>query len=154
VAKTRVVLTCGACRQQVSRWVGRCPGCGAWGTIEEAAAADGNARRLVSAPLVGGERDGADRRVRTGFDDVDRVLGGGLVPASVSLLAGEPGIGKSTLLLHLVSHLASQGLDCLLVSGEESHEQVAARARRLGIPGDAVRFAAGRELEQRGSGLL
>jgi predicted ATP-dependent serine protease len=86
VAKTRVVLTCGACRQQVSRWVGRCPGCGAWGTIEEAAAADGNARRLVSAPLVGGERDGADRRVRTGFDDVDRVLGGGLVPASVSLL--------------------------------------------------------------------
>jgi DNA repair protein RadA/Sms len=145
---TRVLLTCGACRQQVSRWVGRCPGCGAWGTIEEAAAADGNARRLVSAPLVGGERDGADRRVRTGFDDVDRVLGGGLVPASVSLLAGEPGIGKSTLLLHLVSHLASQGLDCLLVSGEESHEQVAARARRLGIPGDAVRFAAGRELEQ------
>ena len=70
------------------------------------------------------------------------------MPASVSLLAGAPGIGKSTLLLHLVAHLASLGHDCLLVSGEESHAQVAARARRLGIPGDAVRFAPGRDLEQ------
>jgi DNA repair protein RadA/Sms len=89
-----------------------------------------------------------ERRVRTGFPDVDRVLGGGLVPASVCLLAGAPGIGKSTLLLHLVAHLASMGHDCLLVSGEESHAQVSARARRLGIPGDAVRFAPGRDLEQ------
>ena len=76
------------------------------------------------------------------------MLGGGLVPASVALLAGEPGIGKSTLLLHVVAHLASQGYDCLLVSGEESHAQVAARAKRLGIPGEAIRFAPGRDLEQ------
>jgi DNA repair protein RadA/Sms len=74
------------------------------------------------------------------------VLGGGLVPATVALLAGEPGIGKSTLLLQLVANLSAVGLPCLLASGEESRDQVALRARRLGIPGDRVAFASGREL--------
>jgi DNA repair protein RadA/Sms len=150
MAKTRVVLNCRECRQQVSQWVGRCPGCGAWGTIEEAANAHTGARArdgLAVSPLIGSMDRGDDPRVLTGFHEVDRVLGGGIVPASVTLLAGEPGIGKSTLLLHLVARLASQGNDCLLVSGEESHAQVASRARRLGIPGDAVRFAPGRDLE-------
>ena len=155
MAKMRVVFTCRDCRQQVSQWAGRCPGCSAWGTIEEGARASSGSRSgsgpgfaLVPAPLVGGDDVTGDNRVLTGFPGVDRVLGGGVVPASVALLAGEPGIGKSTLLLHLVAHLASQGNDCLLVSGEESHAQVAARARRLGIPGDAIRFAPGRDLEQ------
>jgi DNA repair protein RadA/Sms len=85
-------------------------------------------------------------RVPTGFEGVDRVLGGGVVPGSVGLLAGEPGIGKSTLLLQLVANLCGAGHRCLLVSGEESHAQVAARARRLGIAGDAIRFAPGRDL--------
>jgi DNA repair protein RadA/Sms len=150
MAKARVVLTCRECRQQVSQWVGRCPGCGAWGTVEETAPRPSSGRSgatVAPAPLVGAD-DGADLRVPTGFDGVDRVLGGGMVPGSVSLLAGEPGIGKSTLLLHVVAHLASRGRDCLLVSGEESHAQVAARARRLGIPGDAISFAPGRDLEQ------
>ena len=150
MAKMRVVLTCRDCRQQVAQWVGRCPGCGAWGSIEEnvrAPASSGSGRALVAAPLVADDT-AEELRVSTGFPGVDRVLGGGLVPASVVLLAGEPGIGKSTLLLHLVAHLASQGNECLLVSGEESHAQVAARARRLGIPGGAVRFAPGRDLEQ------
>lgn len=149
MAKTRVMLTCSDCRQQVSQWVGRCPGCGAWGTIEETGLTTGTDRSaIVTSPLIGAGDQGDDRRVPTGFPDVDRVLGGGIVPASVTLLAGEPGIGKSTLLLHLVAHLASSGHECLLVSGEESHAQVASRARRLGIPGDAVRFAPGRDLEQ------
>jgi DNA repair protein RadA/Sms len=87
-----------------------------------------------------------EARVTTGIPGLDRVLGGGLVPASVTLLAGEPGIGKSTLLLHLVANLSSSGRSCLLVSGEESHAQVAARARRLGVAGDAVAFAPGRDL--------
>lgn len=150
MAKTRVVLTCRDCRQQVSQWVGRCPGCGAWGTIEEAANTHTGARTrdaLAVSPLIGATDHRDEPRVLTGFPDVDRVLGGGIVPASVTLLAGEPGIGKSTLLLHLVAHLASQGNECLLVSGEESLAQVASRARRLGIPGDAVRFAPGRDLE-------
>lgn len=102
---------------------------------------------LTTTPLVVDPAD-LDDRISTGFEGVDRVLGGGLVPGSVALLAGQPGIGKSTLLLHIVAHLASRGRACLLVSGEESHAQVAARARRLGIPGDAVSFAPGRELEQ------
>jgi DNA repair protein RadA/Sms len=85
-------------------------------------------------------------RASTGIPGIDRVLGGGLVPATVALLAGEPGIGKSTLLLQLVANLSAAGLPCLLASGEESRDQVALRARRLGIPGDRVAFASGREL--------
>ena len=76
------------------------------------------------------------------------MLGGGLVRASVTLLAGEPGIGKSTLLLQLVARLSQAGLPCLVVSGEESRAQVAARARRLGLAGDAITFAPGRDLEE------
>jgi DNA repair protein RadA/Sms len=85
-------------------------------------------------------------RVLTGLAGLDRVLGGGLVPASVTLLAGEPGIGKSTLVLHLLAALSRAGRSCLLVSGEESHGQVAARARRLGVASEAVAFAPGRDL--------
>jgi len=84
--------------------------------------------------------------VPTGFAEIDRVLGGGLVPASVILLAGEPGIGKSTLLLQVIGRLSDAGLPCLLASGEESRGQVAARAERLGVPGDALTFMSGREL--------
>ena len=87
-----------------------------------------------------------ERRVSAGFTGIDRVLGGGLVPGGVTLLAGEPGIGKSTLLLQLVANLTAGGLPCLLASGEESRRQVAARARRLGVEGAAVAFTPGREL--------
>jgi DNA repair protein RadA/Sms len=141
VARSRTVLACSDCRHQVSQWVGRCPGCGAWGTIQTS---------IGMGPATGmatlGEVSGLEARVSTGMDGLDRVLGGGLVPASVVLLAGEPGIGKSTLLLQLLANLSGAGRSCLLVSGEESHAQVAARARRLGVPGDAITFAPGRDL--------
>jgi DNA repair protein RadA/Sms len=91
-----------------------------------------------------------ERRISTGFPSVDRVLGGGLVPGSAVLLAGAPGIGKSTLLLQLASRLSGAGHPCLLASGEEARAQVAARARRLGIDGDGLRFVPGRDL----SGVL
>jgi DNA repair protein RadA/Sms len=149
MAKTRTILACTSCRQQVSQWVGRCPGCGAWGSIEEAVGAlstSGVVSPRVS--LVGAEVPADEGRVSTGFSGIDRVLGGGLVPASVALLAGEPGIGKSTLLLHLLGHLSGAGRPTLLVSGEESHAQVAARARRLGIEDHELEFAPGRDLEQ------
>jgi DNA repair protein RadA/Sms len=87
-----------------------------------------------------------DMRIASGFPGVDRVLGGGLVPASVVLLAGEPGIGKSTLLVQLLANLSASGNTCLLASGEESRGQVAARAQRLGLSGSAVSFVSGREL--------
>lgn len=148
MAKVRTILACSGCRQQVSQWLGRCPGCGSWGTIEELRGANGSSARsgtsLLLASLAAAPAD--EQRVSTGFADIDRVLGGGIVPASVALLAGEPGIGKSTLLLHILAHLSGAGRRCVLVSGEESHAQVAARARRLGVPGDAISFAPGRDL--------
>ncbi len=143
MGKVRTLLACSSCGQQLAQWAGRCPGCGAWGTIEERAG--GTAPSAVALQTL--EHDGAvERRVPTGFPGIDRVLGGGLVPASVALLAGEPGIGKSTLLLQLVANLSAAGLSCLLASGEESRAQVAARARRLGVAGNAVSFVSGREL--------
>lgn len=150
MARSGIVLACSACEQRLSQWVGRCPACGAWGTVEETRVARpvaGGARGNVVAPLLTlVPAPDEQPRVATGFEGVDRVLGDGIVPASVVLLAGEPGIGKSTLLLHVLSHLADGGHACLLVSGEESHAQVAARARRLGLAGGAVSFAPGRDL--------
>jgi DNA repair protein RadA/Sms len=134
-------LTCQACGHPVSQWVGRCPWCDAWGTVAEQAIGS-----PVSEPVpltVTGE---SEARLPTGLDGVDRVLGGGLVAGSVVLIAGEPGIGKSTLLLHVVANLAAEGHDCLLASGEESGAQVAARARRLGLPATAGGFVPGRDL--------
>jgi DNA repair protein RadA/Sms len=90
VGKVRTVLSCRGCGQQLARWAGRCPGCGAWGTIEE-----GGVRSPSSGPLETLAHEDADeRRVSTGLPGIDRVLGGGLVPSTVALLAGEPGIGK------------------------------------------------------------
>jgi DNA repair protein RadA/Sms len=96
---------------------------------------------------LGDAGDGA-ARVSIGIEGVDRVLGGGVVPGSVTLVAGEPGIGKSTLLLHVVSRLAGHGSASLVASGEESQGQVAARARRLGIDAARLSFTPGRDLEQ------
>jgi DNA repair protein RadA/Sms len=143
MGKVRTVLSCRECGQQLARWAGRCPGCGGWGTIEERTG--GTAAAEVVLETLAHEHDD-ERRVQTGVSGVDRVLGGGLVPATVALLAGEPGIGKSTLLLQLVANLSAAGLPCLLASGEESRRQVSARARRLGIDGSAVSFVPGREL--------
>ena len=90
----------------MAQWVGRCPGCGAWGTIEDSV---GGRPGPVAPVLTLGGTSGTEPRVSTGIQGLDRVLGGGLVPASVILLAGEPGIGKSTLLLHLLSRLSESG---------------------------------------------
>jgi DNA repair protein RadA/Sms len=148
MAKTRTIMACRECRQQVSKWVGRCPGCHAWGTIEESAPAV-RVTRVQASPSVPLTSVPAETgRVDTGIAGLDRVLGGGLVPGSVVMLSGEPGIGKSTLLLHLVASLGSAGRSCLLVSGEESHAQISARAQRLGTSSlDSVSFAPGRELD-------
>ena len=91
MGKVRTVLSCRECGQQLARWAGRCPGCGAWGTIEE----DGVRSSSSGRPLETLAHEDADeRRVSTGLPGIDRVLGGGLVPSTVALLAGEPGIGK------------------------------------------------------------
>jgi DNA repair protein RadA/Sms len=143
VGKVRTVLSCRECGHQLARWAGRCPGCGAWGAIEEG---------VVRSSSSGGpletlaHEDADERRVSTGLPGIDRVLGGGLVPSTVALLAGEPGIGKSTLLLQMAASLSVAGLPCLFASGEESRRQVSARAHRLGIDGSSLSFVSGREL--------
>src|ERR671935_60929 len=145
MSRVRAIHTCSECGQQMARWVGRCPGCGAWGTVREQRVTGGSSSTPAQVGALG-SAPSDDRRIGTGIAGVDRVLGGGLVEAGVCLLAGEPGIGKSTLLLQLVSHLAGAGFPCLLASGEESRDQVAARAQRLGVDGDSISFVAGREL--------
>jgi DNA repair protein RadA/Sms len=145
MGKTRAVLECGACGHRVSQWAGRCPSCGGWGTIVEVRAAP--APRSGAQPLpLALEPEEPERRMATGFTGVDRVLGGGLVPGSVVLLAGEPGIGKSTLLLQVAARVVVTGMTCLYASGEESRGQVAARAARLGVPAEAASFISGRDV--------
>jgi DNA repair protein RadA/Sms len=135
VARTRSVFTCGSCGHQCPRWLGRCPECGEWYTLVEdrAVTATGGAP-LIGAPSVLRldmvEAD-SEARVGTGFGEFDRVLGGGLVAGSLVLLGGEPGIGKSTILLQTLAYLEASGVGTLLVSGEESPGQVKLRARRL-----------------------
>jgi DNA repair protein RadA/Sms len=144
VGKVRAILACSECGQQLAQWTGRCPGCGAWGTIRDGHPAGTGRGGVATATLTAPAP--ALTRVPTELEGVDRVLGGGVLPGSVTLVAGEPGIGKSTLLLQLVMHLSMSGLVCLYASGEESREQIAARSRRLGGASERLRFIPGREL--------
>ncbi len=148
-ARVRTVYRCTECGGEHPRWAGRCDVCGAWSTLVEeisapkAAAKGGAARRAGGTQTLaaGGSiaatarlrdvRGGEDRRWRTGIDEFDFVLGGGLVPGSMVLIGGEPGIGKSTLLLQVAARLHSAGQEALYVSGEESPLQVRLRAERL-----------------------
>jgi DNA repair protein RadA/Sms len=130
-----VQFSCSECGYATGKWLGRCPSCGAWSTLleERAAASSPNAGRGVSRPLLRlVEVEATDaERIPTGVPELDRVLGGGLVPASVVLVSGDPGIGKSTLLLMALAAMSSDR-KTLLVTGEESAAQVKLRADRLG----------------------
>ena len=142
------VFVCSACGQESARWHGRCPGCGEWDTLVEEAVAGvptGGRRRSAPAPrAVPLSRVEAPQvaRVRTGIGELDRVLGGGLVPGSLVLLGGAPGIGKSTLTSSALGNLAAAGRPVLYVSGEESAAQVRLRAERLGESALSVPFVA------------
>ncbi len=135
MAKKAVVFSCIECGNQASKWLGRCPECNAWNSFaqeEIAPAAPANALSASTAPqpLDEIEADVAPR-ITTHLPDLDRVLGGGVVPGAVVLVGGEPGVGKSTLLLQAAQELAREAT-VLYVSGEESPRQIALRARRLG----------------------
>ena len=143
MAKTRdrPAYRCAECGHTPPRWVGRCPECQAWGSVAEVGAAPVGLRPLTAAVTAGAvttparpiaEIDVEAARARpTGVGELDRVLGGGLVPGAVLLLAGEPGVGKSTLLLEVARHYAAGGT-ALVVTGEESAAQVRLRAERTG----------------------
>ena len=148
MAKVVVQFSCSECGATTGRWLGRCPGCGAFGTlVEELHGREGQAGGAARMPQRLGDVQVAEAaRLATGVPELDRVLGGGLVPASLVLLGGEPGVGKSTLLLSALGAVARSGRDALLVTGEESVAQVRLRAERLGGT-DEVRILAETELD-------
>ena len=138
MAKAKTIYVCDSCGSQQPKWQGQCPDCGAWNTLNEAAAAQ--TKRAERAQYTGNvELTRLDRvdvtrveRLGTGLGEFDRVLGGGLVPGGVVLLGGDPGIGKSTLLLRALADLAPR-VACCYVTGEESLDQIGMRAQRLGV---------------------
>jgi DNA repair protein RadA/Sms len=140
MSKPKTVYTCSECGATSAKWLGRCPGCEAWNTMQEGVAEPAAAGRnrfqslARSQPVATlSEIDAADvARTPTGVEELDRVLGGGIVAGGVVLIGGDPGIGKSTLLLQTVDALATR-MKVLYVTGEESCAQVALRARRLGL---------------------
>jgi DNA repair protein RadA/Sms len=142
VAKTKNSYVCSGCGGSTPRWAGQCPDCREWNTlVERADEPEGSASSRYTAwsgktatAVKLRDVQGADYpRVDTGFEEFNRVLGGGLVPGSVTLIGGEPGIGKSTLLLQAMAKLAARDLKVLYGSGEESTQQIALRAKRLGL---------------------
>ncbi|MDX2484079.1 MAG: DNA repair protein RadA [Pseudodonghicola sp.] len=149
MAKSKTFV-CSACGASSNKWSGRCEACGEWNTISEAvplssgpASKSLGARRGSAVPLTDLSVDEAPPpRAASGLGELDRVLGGGLVPASAVLVGGDPGIGKSTLLLQAAAAFARKGLKTIYVSGEEASAQVRMRARRLGLADAPVRLAA------------
>jgi DNA repair protein RadA/Sms len=130
---------CQACGASFTKWVGRCTECGAWNTVSEEVVREAP-RSVVTARAIPLAEVSADdfMRVPTGIGELDRVLGGGVVLGGVTLVGGDPGIGKSTLLMQALSALSTRKLRCLYVSGEESAAQTAQRSRRLGAGDDML----------------
>ncbi len=157
-AKIRTAFVCQQCGHSEPKWVGRCPQCLEWSSfVEEIRAPRASKSAAVQAatdsrpvPISQAVQLPADARLESGLGEIDRVLGGGLVPGSVVLLGGEPGIGKSTLLCQLLAGIGSQGEDrkLLYASGEESVAQTALRARRIGAASDSIIVVAETQLER------
>ncbi len=156
MAKEKSIYSCTECGATSPKWLGKCPGCGAWNTLVESVAETGAkprfaaGRGLLPAEAVAtlAEIDASDaERQPTGIDEFDRALGGGIVAGGVVLIGGDPGIGKSTLLLQALDALA-RTMKVLYVTGEESGAQVALRSRRLGLGASPVRVLAEIQLEK------
>ncbi|MFM8899883.1 MAG: DNA repair protein RadA [Burkholderiales bacterium] len=153
--KPKSLYTCSDCGGTSPKWLGKCPHCGAWNTLIEGVAESAGpgknryqslAKTLPVATLSEIEASDVDRQ-STGIEELDRVLGGGIVAGGVVLIGGDPGIGKSTLLLQALDSL-SRSMKALYVTGEESGSQVALRSRRLGLDGSKVRVLAEIQLER------
>ena len=148
MAKTKKSYTCQSCGAVTSKWAGKCEACGEWNSIIEEAVADavpkgmgGKKGRKIDFVSLNDPTQKEYVRHTSGIEEFDRVTGGGLVPGSASLIGGDPGIGKSTLLLQAVCALSLKGVRCVYVSGEEAVDQVRMRARRLGLAEASVELA-------------
>lgn len=157
VTKNKTVFVCQSCGYETVKWYGRCPDCGEWNSLtEETRQQVSSAKSAKSASAPAAQRAVVSRlrdissddsqRHRTGVGELDRVLGGGIVAGSVTLLSGDPGIGKSTLLLQICQYLCD-GLQILYVSGEESARQLKLRANRLGVDSENLYIAATTDIE-------
>ncbi len=145
MAKDKTLFLCSQCGYECARWLGQCPSCKEWNTLEETeVTAPANAKTAPAGEAAVYLKDVSleqSKRWQTGFSELDRVLGSGIVEGSVVLAGGEPGIGKSTLLLQVADRLARQGKSVLYISGEESLRQIRLRAGRLGASGDILMLA-------------
>lgn len=146
MSKQSTKFVCQSCGYESAKWMGRCPDCGEWASLVEetvrvASPASRSSRRSSGTPAaiqLTEVSDYSHDRVHSGFSELDRVLGGGIVPGSLVLVGGDPGIGKSTLLLQVSGYLAGVGQKVLYIAGEESPQQIKMRASRLQVPADGI----------------
>ena len=160
MARDGAVYTCQSCGAVHPKWAGQCAACGAWNTlVEESLAAPPGALAVRRGKMRGLAFEGLENlsppppRLATGLNEFDRVCGGGVVPGSAILLAGDPGVGKSTLLLQVCAEGARRGATCAYISGEEAVEQIRDRARRMGLSDAVVSLAAETSLREIVTGL-
>lgn len=147
--KLRSSFVCQQCSYESPQWYGKCPECGEWNTMVETVRETGRQKdnktirqQIGTAQKLSDVRHIEKNRIKSTYEEFDRVMGGGIVPGSVTLLAGDPGIGKSTLILHVLSTIGG-----LYVSGEESAEQIKLRAKRMGVEGENITILAETSLE-------
>ena len=151
MAKKTTAFFCSECGYESAKWLGQCPGCREWNTfVEEPVTKTGRAVRITNTKKPSLLKDISTKeeaRMTTGFGELDRVLGGGIVRGSLTLIGGDPGIGKSTILLQVCKNLSDQGRKVLYISGEESLKQIKIRADRIGQFNDNIRLVCETDLE-------
>ncbi len=151
--RSKIIYVCQNCGYQTPKWLGKCPDCSQWDSIvEEIANNSGQLSTLsttMSEPLeISSISFAPDSKIKTGLNEFDRAIGGGIVPGSLLLLGGEPGIGKSTLVLQVAGKLSQTGQNTIYLSGEESAQQIKLRAERLSINSDNIYIITGTRIEE------
>ncbi len=159
MAKNKTVFVCSSCGYESPKWLGKCPACNEWNTfyeekvISSSKSSTGKSKEIAKPIELNKIEGKTDLKISTGFNELDRVLGGGLVNGSLILLGGEPGIGKSTLILQICDKIKTDG-KILYISGEESGEQIKLRADRLGVKKDNLLFLSETNIENIESNIL
>ena len=159
MAKNKIVFVCSSCGYESPKWLGKCPACNEWNTfyeekvISSSKGSNGKSKEIAKPIELNKIEGKTDLKISTGFNELDRVLGGGLVNGSLILLGGEPGIGKSTLILQICDKIKTDG-KILYISGEESGEQIKLRADRLGVKKDSLLFLSETNIENIESNIL